>query len=198
VKETWEDVFRRDTWAIHAEHPTKSPKSILTALRDLETQSRPEQLSKLLQVKPHEFWTTQVGTTTDSVTLDPLNRLLDRYDAFIRLEQKGRQGRRFTALLVWYQVYRELGNAGAENRLAMAETSDVAVALEKVASDHEVSVEDIAKCRTEATGWMNFVRVFGPGAMLLAGVNSMYVVETASLSHRIPLLPLIDSLMPLT
>jgi len=132
------------------------------------------------------------------MTLDPLNRLLNRYDTFKRLEQKGRQGRRFTALLLWYQAYRELKNAGAENGLAMAETPDLKMALIKVASDHEVSVEDFTNCRTEATGWMNFVRVFGPGAMILAGVNAMYVVETASLSHRVPLLPSIDSWMQLT
>lgn len=172
---SWEDAFRRDTWTIHSKTPEKSPKWVLAALNDLETQSQLGQHSKLLQIDPHDFWTAQIDITTDSTTLNPLNRLMSRYDTFKRLEQRGKHGRRFTALLIWYQVYQELNNARAENRLGMADTSNVAGALEKVASDHEVNVEDIVKCRTEATGWMRFAQVFGPGAMLLAGVNAMYV-----------------------
>lgn len=116
----------------------------------------------------------QKGPPTPSADAASLHQLLHRYGAFEILSQWGKQGRRFTTLLIWYQVHQELKKAGAGERLHMSEVdSDVSNAIEQVAADHKVDVKAIERRRYDANGWLRFVSQFGPGAMLLPRQNTM-------------------------
>lgn len=185
TKDGWEHAFRRDFWAVKSKNPNKSASTVIDALKDLEHEASkdlqstvfPGQDTDLMQINPKRFWAAQVEyAAKSSAESTPLKRLLHRYDVFESLSTWGRQGRRFTALLIWFQVQRELEIAGDQDSLQMpGGDTDVAKAIRRIAAKHEVDSEVVQRRRYEANGWLRLVNHFGSGAILLPSKNSMYV-----------------------
>ncbi|GAB7336540.1 hypothetical protein MBLNU13_g09814t1 [Cladosporium sp. NU13] len=162
-------------WLKKSKTPKKSPEKAFNALEDLEAQSTPEQCALLIEIDTKGFWCGQQGLSSSSAHVTLLSRLLHTYQGFEAVSQRSKQGRRFTTLLIWYQVYEELKNIGAADGLRMPNVdSDVSTAIENVAADHKVDFEMIEKRRYEANGWLRLVSQFGPGALLLASKNRVY------------------------
>jgi hypothetical protein len=171
-KDGWETTFQ-SFWA-KSKTPRKSPQTALQALEELEAQSTREQCTYLRNIDPKKFWNKQQGPSSSHVHMASLNRLLHTYQEFERLRERSKHGRRFTTLLIWYQVHRELKKIGAGDGFHMSGVdSDVSIAIENVAADHSVEVEVIEKRRYEANGWLRLISQFGPGALLLPMRNNV-------------------------
>jgi hypothetical protein len=161
----------QNLWA-KSKTPRKSPQMVLQALEELEAHSAPKRCTDLSKIDSQKFWSKQQDPSSSHVHLASLNHLLHTYQEFETLSQWGKHGRRFTTLLIWYQVDRELKKIGAGDGFHMSgEDSDVSTAIENVAADHEVDIEVIEKRRYEANGWLRLISQFGPGAMLLPTKN---------------------------
>jgi hypothetical protein len=181
---TWKELFLQEAW----QSRPKKPRFVLAALKDLEIQAQLEiqtqlenetQLDKkpsLSEIKPDHFWERQVLPQVATTGVSTWSRLLETHDGFRQISRWGRQGRRFTSLLVWEQVRLDVQLARRENRTPPSET-DLSQAIEQIATIHGVDSGAIKMCRREGQGWLQLVKHWGFGAMLLPETSDLTYVD---------------------
>lgn len=165
-----EQKTRFEIWASNDGTIRKSPRDILMALEDFQTQVCLDRHITLQDEDAAGFWKQNVSLSHEEVDrpILPLGRLLQTYHASERATLVGKIGRRFTVILMVQQVEAELEVAQAEERLAMpGAKSNVSQAVQHLSASHNLNAELVNKCRSDGAGWLRFIEEWGFGAIML-------------------------------